>query len=193
MMGSIIVFVVVALIAAKGMMIYNRLVRLRFQVERAWSNIDVILKQRYDELPQLIQVIEQFAQYESDIINQVTTARTQYGQASSVEEKIQASSDLSLALRGVMAIGEDYPEIKANDSFMQLQTRISSLENMIADRREVYNEMVTNFNTLIHQIPEVVVARLLSYHQQVMFKTLGEERQTVDLKMNLPGRHAKGA
>ena len=186
MVGVVIVLVVLAIVAMMGVGIYNRLVRLRNQVERAWANIDVILKQRFDELPQLMQVIEQYAQYEAGVIEKVSEARTRYGQASTVPEKIQASTEMSLALRGVMAIGENYPELHADENFMQLQNRISQLENTIADRREIYNETIATFNTRIEQLPEVFVARMLGYRRQVMFKAEGAERKPVNLKMNLP-------
>lgn len=169
-----------------AMNIYNGLVSLRNQVERAWSNIDVILKQRHDELPQLIQVIEQYVGYESDVLKSIADARTRYGRAHDVGEKIEASRDLSLALKGVFAIGEAYPNLKANENFVQLQSRISGLENTIADRREMYNETIANFNTRIDQFPDVFAARALGYQRQLMFQVTESERQAPSLKMNLP-------
>lgn len=166
--------------------IYNGLISLRNQLERAWANIDVILKQRYDETAQLIQVVEQFASYEAGVIEKLVQARTQYGQANSVEDKIKASGEMSLALKGVMAIGEAYPDLKSSQSFMQLQTRISQLESTIADRRETYNEVVANFNTRIDQFPDVFAARFLNYQRQTMFKSTEQEKSMPSVKMNLP-------
>ncbi len=165
---------------------YNGLVSLRSQLERAWSNIDVILKQRFEEIPQLIQVIEQYAGYESGLLKSLAEARNGYGRAQNVGEKIKASQDMSLALQGVVAIGEAYPALKANENFNQLQSRISSLENMISDRRESYNEAVANFNTRIEQFPDVFAARLLNYSRQDMFKATELERKAPPLKMDLP-------
>ena len=165
---------------------YNGLVGLRSQLERAWSNIDVILKQRFDEIPQLIQVVEQYAGYEAGVLKTLAEARSHYGSARNVGQKISAAHEMSLALQGVMAIGEAYPELKANQNFIQLQTRISSLEEMISDRRESYNEAVANFNTRIDQFPDVFAARLLNYSRQEMFQALAAERTLPSLKMNLP-------
>ena len=166
--------------------IYNGLISLRNQLERAWANIDVILKQRYDETAQLIQVVEQFASYEASVIEKLVQARTHYGQAQSVEDKIKASGEMSLALKGVMAIGEAYPDLKSSQSFVQLQTRISQLESTIADRRETYNEVVANFNTRIDQFPDVFAARFLNYQRQTMFKASEQEKTMPSVKMNLP-------
>ena len=171
---------------------YNGLVFLRTQLERAWSNIDVVLKQRYDEIPQLIQVVEQYAGYEAGVLKELATARTHYGQAQSIPEKIDASKEMSLALRGVMAIGEAYPELKSNQNFSQLQKRISDLENTIADRRESYNEAVANFNTRIEQFPDLFAARMLNYQRQQMFEAAAQEKTIPSVKMNLP-KFGKGA
>jgi LemA protein len=165
---------------------YNGLIRLRNQLERAWSNIDVVLKQRFEEIPQLIQIIEQYTSYEGSVIKHLVEARANYGSARSVPEKIKASQDMSFALSGVMAIGEQYPELKSNENFRQLQERISSLENAIADRRETYNDAVATFNTRIDQFPDVFAARFLNYQRQDLFKALMEEREKPNLKMNIP-------
>src|ERR1700752_2656237 len=126
-MGLIVFLLVVVGVAFfMGIGMYNGLVPLRNQVERAWANIDVILKQRYDELPQLIQVIEQYVGHESDMLKTLAEARTRYGQAQSVTDKIQASQEMSFALRGIGAIGEAYPQLLSNQNFQQLQTRVSS-------------------------------------------------------------------
>lgn len=166
--------------------IYNGLVSLRQQVDRAWANIDVILKQRFDEIPQIVQVLEQFVGYEKGVINNLVEARKHYGQAQSVGEKIQASGELSMALKGVMAIGEGYPELKSNQNFLQLQGRVTALEESLADRRELYNEVVTNFNTRLEQIPDVFVARMLAYTPRELFKVSEAEKQRPSLKLNLP-------
>lgn len=186
MLFNVGILAVLAVIATVMLSSYNNLVRLRNQLERAWANIDVILKQRYDEIPQLIQVIEQFAQYETGILEKLAQARQNYGKAQSVPEKIEASQQMSMALQGVIAIGEAYPEIKANENFIQLQNRVSQLENTLADRREGYNETVANFNTRIDQFPDIFAARILNYNRQQMFKVAEHEKQAPSLKMNLP-------
>ncbi len=189
-MGSTIVLIFVGLVLVglmfMGIGIYNGLISLRRQVERAWSNIDVILKQRFDEIPQLVQVIEQYAGYEAGLLQKLAEARQHYGQARSIDDKIEASNAMSIALRGIAAIGENYPELKANQNFTQLQTRISQLESTIADRREIFNEAVTNFNTRIDQFPDVFAARMLGYQQQNLFKVAEAEKVVPNLTMKLP-------
>lgn len=166
--------------------IYNGLISLRQQIDRAWANIDVILKQRFDEIPQIVQVLEQFVGYEQAVIKNLVEARTKYGSAETVNEKIQASRDVSTALRGVIAIGEGYPELKSNQNFVHLQGRISSLEESLADRRENFNEAVTNFNTRIEQFPDVFFARLLAYTPRELFKVAEAEKVRPNLKLNIP-------
>lgn len=190
--GLVFVVIVGIVLCAMGINVYNGLISLRNQLERAWSNIDVILKQRYDEIPQLIQVIEQYAGYEAGLLEKLAEARRHYGEASSVSDKIKASQEMSFALKGVIAIGEAYPELKTNQNFIQLQSRVSQLEGTIADRRELYNEAVTNFNTRIDQFPDVFVANLLNYKRQEFFKVEEAEKVAPSLKMDMP-KFGKGA
>lgn len=179
--------VIVVAALAMAVHIYNGLIRLRNQVDRAWANIDVILKQRFDEIPRLVQVLEQYAQYERGTIDKVMAARSEYGRARKINEKIKASNDLSLALRGVFAIGEAYPELKSSGHFSHLQTRVSELESQISDRREHFNESATNLNTRIEQIPDVFFARLLGFQKTSLYEVESFEREAPSLKMNLPG------
>jgi LemA protein len=171
---------------AMAVMVYNSLVHLRNQVDRAWANIDVILKQRHDELPNLISVCEQFAQYERATIDRLVEARKHYGAATTLNQKVAAAAEVSGALRGILAIGEAYPELKSSDQFVHLQTRISGLESQIADRRELFNETVTNYNTRIRQIPDVFFAGMLGYQNLELFKVAEEERRAPSVKMKLP-------
>lgn len=184
--AMIVVMVALAGFGVLFLSMYNRLVSLRNQLERAWSNIDVILKQRFDELPQVMRVIEQYAGYEAGLMTQLADARAHYGQARDVDEKIRAASELNLAFRGVAALAESYPELKANSSFLQLQTRVSELEDMIADRRESYNECVATFNARIEQFPDMLAARMLDYRRQNLFQVEEREKQQPALQMNLP-------
>ena len=183
---GIVILVFIGIFLILGLNVYNALVRLRNQLERAWANIDVILKQRSDEIPNLVQVIEQYAGYEAGLLQKLAEARSNYGRAQNVDEKIRSSNEMALALSGVFAIGEAYPELKANENFNTLQQRISQLETTLADRREVYNETVANFNTRLDQFPDVIAARILNYQRQTMFQVSETEKQMPNLKMNLP-------
>lgn len=188
-MNSGLMIVVIAVLVGFGLLflnMYNRLVDLRFQLERAWANIDVILKQRFDELPQLMKVVEQYTGYEAGILKELAAARANYTAAHSVDDKIRAAGELSVATRGLLAIGEAYPELRSNQNFLQLQNRVSDLENAIADRRESYNECVANFNASIQQFPAVLAASLLGYESQRLYQVSGAEKGPVDLTMDLP-------
>ena len=185
-----LIFLVLVIISALvvlflGVSIYNALVSLKNQIDRSWANVEVILKQRFDEIPQLVQVVEQYAGYEQATLKKVIEARNTYSQAQTTEQKVSAANDMSLAFKGLLALGEAYPDLKANTNFVHLQTRVSELENQIADRREQFNETVTNFNTRIQQIPDVIFARMLGYNQHSLFKTDPSELVRPSLKMNL--------
>jgi len=184
-----ILMIVLAALLGFGLLfvgMYNRLVNLRNQLERAWSNIDVILKQRFDELPQLMKVIEQYTGYEASILKELASARAHYGSAQSVDDKIRAATECTTAFRGLAALAEAYPELRSNQNFLQLQTRVSELENTIADRRESYNECVANFNARIEQLPDVLAASLLGYQRQNFYLVAEAEKQQPNLSMQLP-------
>jgi LemA protein len=183
--GIFIVVVGMAVIFL-GINIYNGLVRLRNQLERSWANIDVILKQRSDEIPRLVEIIEQYAHYEAGLIQKLADARTQYGRSYTVAEKIKSSNEMTQVLGGLLAFSEAYPELKANQNFTDLQNRISQLESTLADRREVYNETVANFNSRLEQFPDIFAARLLNYQRQTMFQVTESERQLPSVQMKLP-------
>src|SRR4029077_2637895 len=126
--------------------IFNGLVTLKNDIDKAWSNIDIMLKQRHDELPKLLDVCKGYMDYERDTLQKITQARSLYQQAVSVGQKAQADQSMTSALRGFFAVAENYPQLKANDNFMRLQGRITDLESQIADRREFYNDSVNTFN-----------------------------------------------
>ncbi|MBY0412787.1 MAG: LemA family protein [Bdellovibrionales bacterium] len=165
--------------------INNSLVSLKNQVQKAWANIDVILKQRFDEIPQLIEIINQFLVHEKNILNQVIQARTLYGHAKTEGDKIKASQELTGAFRGIVAIGENYPELKSNHNFTQLQGRISELEESLAHRREHYNDAVTNYNTMIEQFPSSIIAGMSNHQTKVFFEVADFEKVKPSLKINV--------
>ena len=184
--GVIFIVIIFGVLFFMGISIYNNLIRLYQEMDRSWANIDVILKQRFDEIPQLIQVIEQYTQYEKSVIDQVTNARSHYGQAKSVNEKVQAANEFGGAMRGLLALGENYPELRSNQNFLQLQGRVSELENTLADRREHFNSAVTNYNVRIQSLPDVLFANFLGYRARELFKVPPQETTRPSLKMNLP-------
>jgi LemA protein len=168
------------------LVIYNGLISLKENNKKSWANIDVILKQRYDELPKLISVCESYAEFEKSVLDRLMSAREGYMQAGSVNQKAQASGEISSALTGLFALAENYPDLKTNNNFLQLQNRISHLEESLADRREFYNDSVNNYNIRIQQIPDLFVARFLTFHCEELFNVPEIERQDVKIKIELP-------
>jgi LemA protein len=182
LIGLVVILVVVGIFVYL-ITIYNSLVRLRNDNDKAWANIDVLLKQRHDELPKLIETCKGYMQYEQKTFLAITEARTAFMKASSVAEKAQADNLISGALKSLFAVAENYPELKANNNFMQLQGRISELEEKIADRREFFNDDVNTFNIRIQQLPDVFIARVLSLQRRDLFKVAEEDRRDVEVKL----------
>lgn len=161
--------------------IYNSIIELKNDIDKAWANIDIMLKQRHDELPKLLDVCKGYMDYERDTLQKITQARSQYQQAVTIDQKAQADQSMTSALRGFFAVAENYPDLKANNNFMQLQKRITELESQIADRREFYNDSVNSFNIRIQQMPDTFVASFMSVQPRPMFKV--EEADKADVKM----------
>lgn len=183
--GGWIVLGLLVLAALYAIGIYNRLVALKHAVDKAWSNIDVLLKQRHDELPKLVEVCQQYKQFEQQTLQQVIAARGQV-QAARQQQDVVALGSAETALRSglgqIFAVAEAYPELRSNDNFMQLQSRISQLESAIADRREFYNESVNLNNVGIEQFPNNLVASRFGFVAKPLLQFSEGDRQDVDLK-----------
>jgi len=176
---------VIVVLVFFSIFIYNNLVTLKHSVSKSWSNIDVLLKQRHDELPKLVEVCKQYMQYEQETLEKVTQARSAVMEARSggdIKQLGQAESQLRMGLGHLFALAENYPELKANNSFQQLQRRITQLENGIADRREVYNEAVNLNNVRIEQFPDVIVARILNFKDFSLLEFTQEEKSDVNMQ-----------
>jgi LemA protein len=181
---AISLFVLVALLSYL-VVIYNGLLRVSAAVKLAWSNIDVLLVQRHDELPKLIDVCRQYMQYEADTLERVMRARTAADAARSsgnVASVAAAERDVRTGLNGLYAVAERYPDLKANDAFRQLQARISGLETAIADRREIYNDSVNANNIRIQTFPDVLVAQFGNFPPAKLLQFQTEEKADVDVK-----------
>ena len=185
---SVVALVLLGLLLAiviYGVMVYNGLVQVKHAVAKAWANIDVVLKQRHDELPKLVETCKQYKQFEAQTLQRIIEARSQVHVAREAQDIAalgQAEGALRMGLGKLFAVAEAYPELKANESFMQLQGRITALENTIADRREFYNEAVNVNNVRIEQFPDVIVARLFKFEEQTLLRFAAEEKADVDLK-----------
>ncbi len=186
--GGIFLLVVAGTLVAVFIGIYNRLVFVKNQCDRSWANIDVILKQRHDELPKLIKVCEEHMKFERNTLEAVIKARSAAFNAISgpVGARVEAEGALSGALGKLFAVAENYPDLKSHQMFSQLQGRISALENELSDRREVYNDAVTNYNIAIETVPTNFVAGLAGMRQRDLFKVAAEDKQDVEIKMNQP-------
>ncbi len=183
--STFIILAVVAVALVYLVMIYNNLVRLKHNVARAWSNIDVILKQRHDELPKLVSVCQEYMGYEKSALQDIVKARSAVAtaqQQQNMQQLGQAETQLRLGLGNLFALAEEYPELKANDSFQHLQSRISGLEDDIADRRELYNSSVNLNNVRIEQFPDMIVARMFNFGARDLLEFGEAELKDVNIK-----------
>ena len=176
--------VLFVLVAAAGvwLSIYNSLVALKNSLVRSWANIDVLLKQRHDELPKLVSTCEAYMRHERAVFDKLSEARGALARARTVGERAEAENLLTRALGGIFAVAEAYPDLKANQNFLQLQSRISEIEGQIADRREFYNDTVATFNTRLEQIPDKWVAGWLRLVPADPFRATEADRQDVEIK-----------
>ena len=182
----LVVLAAVALVLlVYGVMMYNGLVSVKNNVARAWANIDVLLKQRHDELPRLVEVCKGYRDFERDVLVRVTEARGRVAQAREARD-IAALGPAEAALRvgvaRIFALAERYPQLKANQNFLQLQDRITGLENAIADRREFYNDSVNVNNIRIEQFPETLIARLFGFREARLLLFEAAETAAPDMK-----------
>src|SRR5690242_7261305 len=167
-----------------AVILYNGLVRLRNENDRAWANIDVLLKQRHDEIPNLVETVKGYMQHEQQTLLAVTQARSASMSASSIPQKAVAEMQVTSALRGLFAVAENYPQLKANENFLKLQNRITELEERIADRREFFNDDVNTYNTRIKQVPDMFLANMMNLKARDMFKVSEEERRAIEVKLS---------
>ncbi len=190
-MGSSIVsglalFLFVAGVLIYTIILYNGLVRLRNENDRAWANIDVLLKQRHDEIPNLVETVKGYMRHEERTLLAVTQARAASMNAASIGQKAVADIQVATALQGLFAVAENYPQLRANENFVQLQKRITEIEECIADRREFFNADVATYNTRIGQIPDVFIASYMGLKPRQMFKVSKEDRQRLQVNFQAP-------
>lgn len=183
-MFNIILWGVLAVTIVWAVMTYNGLINLKHNVSKAFANIDVLLKQRHDELPKLVEVCKQYAQFEKSTLENVMQARSAVFNASqsrNIEALGNAESQLRSGLGQINAVAEAYPELKANENFQHLLGRITGLENTIADRREFYNESVNLNNVRIEHFPDTVIARLFGFGPFKLLKFSTAQTADVDV------------
>jgi LemA protein len=162
--GGLVLLLVIVLIAT-----YNRLVTLRQRVKNAWAQIEVQLKRRYDLIPNLVATVKGYASHERETFEQVTKARTMAIDARTVQEQAGAENMLTGALRQLFALAENYPQLKADTNFRQLQEELTNTEGKIAFSRQFYNDTILKYNTAIQRFPTVLIAGLFGFHQEAYF------------------------
>lgn len=184
--STVIVLISVGLVLLLGIplygtIIYNGFVTLRNDIRRSRSNIDVLLKQRHDEIPNLVAVCRGFMEHEKEVLEKVVRARSLFAPGEDVQHTSAADLLLSKAIGKLFAVAENYPSLKTNESFLRLQRRITQIENEIADRRELYNDCVNNFNIRREQIPDVFIAGLTGLKEHPMW-SMSEAERNLDVR-----------
>ena len=179
-MTLIIVLAVVVVLVIGCISLYNNLVKLRNNRENAFANIDVQLKQRHDLIPQLVATVKGYAQHERELLERVTQARAAAMSATSINDKIQAENALSSALAGLKVSVEAYPELKANQNFLQLQTEIADIENKIAATRRYFNTATRELNNAVQTFPSNIFAGMFGFKKEPMFEIPQEDRAAVE-------------
>ena len=184
-MGALIFLGVVLVAGIYCVTLYNGLVQVKHGVTKAWANIDVLLRQRHDELPKLVEVCKEYKTFEQETLQRVIEARSQV-QSAREQQDIPALGSAENALRAglgrLFALAEAYPDLKSSEHFRQLQTRITALENGIADRRELYNESVNINNVRIEQFPDVLIARFFKFTEKPLLEFAADDVRDVDMK-----------
>lgn len=178
-MTLIIIVVVLVILAAWVISLYNSLVKLRNNRENAFADIDVQLKQRHDLIPQLVETVKGYAAHEKDTFERVINARNGAMNAKTIDDKIAAENVLSSAMSGLKVTLEAYPELKANQNFLQLQEEISDLENKLSAVRRYFNSATKELNNAVQTFPSNIIAGMFGFHKEVMFD-LGEQRATLE-------------
>jgi LemA protein len=182
----LLIAVLLAAVIAAGYLvgIYNQLVQVKVNVDKSWANIEVLEKQRYDEIPKLVKVCEGYMQYERETLQKVIEARSRFLQAKGPSDMAQASADIGGALKSLFALAEAYPDLKANQNFMQLQAQLKELEDSIESARRYYNAVVRDLNTAIEQFPSNLVASRFDFTQKDFFELKAPEVEREPIKVS---------
>ena len=170
----ILLAIVVVLIIA-FVVIYNSLVTMRLRVKNAWSRIDVQLQRRFDLIPNLVETVKGYMAHEADVLTKVTDLRSSWADAKTLDEKAKLDNELSDTLKTIMAVAENYPDLKANQNFSELQTELTNTENKISYSRQFYNDTVTRYNTKLEVFPSNIVASMFHFTAEQLFEVDNQE------------------
>lgn len=185
MIVGIIIAVIAAIIIIWFIAAYNGFVKANNNVEESFATMDVYLKKRYDLIPNLVETVKGYAKHESETFEKVTAARNMAQSAETVEDRAQSENVLTGALKSLFAVAEAYPDLKANQNFMDLQKQLQQVEQDIANARKYYNAVVKRFNNMVQMFPSNIIAGMFHYGKKPMFEVENEEeRQNVKVDFN---------
>ena len=170
-----IILIIVVLIILIFIKLYNDLISLRQKVKNGWSQIDVQLQRRFDLIPNFVETVKGYMTHEKETFEKIAALRTSWANASSVKEKSELDGELSGALKTIMAVSENYPELKANENFSQLQEELQNTENKIAFSRQFYNDITTKYNTKLEVVPSNIIASMFHFEPAELFEAESQE------------------
>ncbi|MHC1716766.1 MAG: LemA family protein [Candidatus Dojkabacteria bacterium] len=176
LLGAAVVIVVFAIT------VYNKLVQQKLVVEEATGDIETFLKQRYDMIPNLVEIVKGYAKHEQETFTKITEMRAKAMSAGTLEEKMDTENQITQALSRIIAVAENYPELKANTNFQDLQTSLKELEDNIQKSRRFYNGAARDFNTMIAVFPQNLLAGIFAFKKQAFFEASDEEKKNVEIK-----------
>lgn len=180
-----VLLIIVVVLALIVMSLYNGLVVSRNKVKNAWSQIDVQLQRRFDLIPNLVETVKGYMEHEKGVLEKVTELRTSWASASTVAEKADLDNQLSSALKTILSVSENYPDLKANQNFSELQEELRNTENKISYARQFYNDSVTMYNNKLEVIPTNIIGSMFNFKASELFKVDSEEaRQNVKVNFN---------
>ena len=170
-----ITLIIIVLLIIVTISIYNNLIQLRQKVKNSWSQIDVQLQRRFDLIPNLVDTVKAYVKHEEEILTKITELRTAWTNTNTINEKAKLDNQLSNALKTIIAVSENYPDLKANQNFSELQQELQNTEDKVSYARQFYNDSVTIYNTKLEEIPSNIIASLFGFKAEPLFKVKNEE------------------
>lgn len=163
--------------------LYNGLIELNNNMDKAWANIDVLLKKRSDLIPNLVETVKGYMKHEKEVLTKIAELRSELSHETETKDKAKTSNEITETLKTIFAVAENYPQLKASENFLELQKEISLIEEQIADRREFFNNSVLLYNTRIQVIPDSIFASILGYKRKDYFKVDEEDKKNIEIKI----------
>ncbi len=178
----LVIIILLAVFLVWVVTVYNRLVKEKLKVQTQWSQIDVVLKQRFDMIPNLVETVKGYTEHEKDTLQAVINARNGYLSANGPAAQIKSNTELTGAMSRLMAVAESYPELKASRNFLNLQQQIGEIEDKLADYRQFYNDTVMRYNSLLVTVPTNIIAKLFNFSEEAFFRAEDEEKVSLTIE-----------